>query len=589
MKRSVGRAAGAAVAVLLLTLAGCAYYNTLYNAKSRFGEASDMPRDREGTVSRRAVTAYDDVILKCRKMIATWPDSRHVDDALLLMARSYDASDRFEECVGVIDTLEAEHPKSDLLPKALALKGGALARWEHYDEAVEVLEKWLEKNKPTASVLYDLSTSLMSLDRSDDAVEYLAILEQKFPKSDETMDARIATAEILADKGQYEESLGVYERLNAQRLPETVRYRVWMGYVGVELELKRYAEALSTIESLQGLLLSVEQMPPVLLKKADALAGADSTNAAIATYSDITTRFSRGEYAAEAHYRLGHIYEKMDSLETAKSHFESVPTAYANSQFARESIKEGNNIAQLIRLQQSEGDENPEAKAQREFSLAELQLFQFANTDRAIEAYRKLLDDYPNSDFAPKAAYAPIHRKPGIPTGSCANATPTRSKHDTPGSSSRRWVRCPRATIPSCRWEPPSSRTPREGRSRRRTPPGKRSFRRTPPRRSSLRRTRPRRSSFRRTRPRGPLLRRTPRRKPAPRRTPPEERESSRLAIHTRERQPLRGPRHRQHPTEPAVFPAADRPPGGHARGRGGALRPGLGAGDRTLLPAPSL
>jgi len=392
--------------VILLLLAGCAYYNTLYNAKSRFGEASDMPRDRDGVVSRRAVATYDDVILKCRKMIATWPGSRHVDDALLLMARSYDESDRFEECVGVIDTLEADYPKSELLPKALALKGGALARWEHYDEAVEVLRKWLEKNKPTASVLYDLSTCLMSLDRSDEAVEYLAILEKKFPKSEETMDARIATAEILADKGQYEESLGVYERLNAQRLPEAVRYRVWMGYVEVELELKRYAEALSTVESLQGLLLTVEQQPSVLLKKGDALTGADSVDAAIATYSDVTTRFSRGEYAAEAHYRLGRIYEKMDSLETAKSHFESVPSAYANSSFARESIKEGNNIAQLIRLQQSEGDENPEAKAQRELSLAELQLFQFANTDRAIEAYSKLLDSYPDSEFAPKAAYA---------------------------------------------------------------------------------------------------------------------------------------------------------------------------------------
>ncbi|MDH3199218.1 MAG: hypothetical protein OEO21_13360, partial [Candidatus Krumholzibacteria bacterium] len=103
---------------------------------------------------------------------------------------------------------------------------------------------------------------------------------------------------------------------------------------------------------------------------------------------------------------LGEVYEGMDSLAVAKTYFEGVPAAYAHSPFASEAIKRAGNIDKLLRLQEAEAADSPEAQALRLFSTAELQMFQFEHPEKALEAYQKLLDTYPESEYAPRAAYA---------------------------------------------------------------------------------------------------------------------------------------------------------------------------------------
>ena len=70
-------------AVLLGTAlgAGCAYFNTLYNAKRIYREAQETPRAKDGTVSRAEKDKYDEVIVKCETLIQTYPTSKYVDDA----------------------------------------------------------------------------------------------------------------------------------------------------------------------------------------------------------------------------------------------------------------------------------------------------------------------------------------------------------------------------------------------------------------------------------------------------------------------------------------------------------------------------
>jgi tetratricopeptide (TPR) repeat protein len=100
------------------------------------------------------------------------------------------------------------------------------------------------------------------------------------------------------------------------------------------------------------------------------------------------------------------LYQKIDSLEVAKTEYEWVTKDYPRSEYAERAIKNASNIAQLIRLRDSEGQDNPESQALRLLSLAEMQLFQFDNAEKALESYQKLLADYPQSEVAPKAGYA---------------------------------------------------------------------------------------------------------------------------------------------------------------------------------------
>lgn len=423
-RRGWGTLALGLALALVVAGAGCAYFNTLYNANQKFDEAQKTASERDGKPSRQQIDLYDQVIEKCNKVLTDWPNSRHVDDAMLLMARSYFGQQEFEKCVGTLDTLQIRVPKTNLMPAVLALEGRAYAEAGKHDKAVETLKQYLQrfpKGSERPKVLYDLTTSLMTLDHSVEAVSYLKILERDFSNAQETFDAEVSIAQILADKGQYDDSRDIYVRLTSQRIPVTFRYRLWMGLASVDLQLKQYAEALSTLDQVRTLTLDTDQRPQMLLLRAKAFTGVDSTDSAVKTYRVVTRHYSHGEFAAEAFYRLGHIFEGMDSLEAAKNNYEAVARAYSNSEFAEDAIKRSNNIGRLLKLEEAQSENSPEAKALRAFAMGELQLFQMEDPKKALASYQEVLDDYPDADLAPKAAYA-VGYIYGVVLGDTTNA-----------------------------------------------------------------------------------------------------------------------------------------------------------------------
>ncbi len=409
-----------------MTLSACAYFNTLYNAKQQFKEAqkldtraaqtqpgqsqqSQSSQQAQPTSASPAARQYEDVIEKCKKMIANYPESKHVDDAMLLSAKALYALGRYDEAVAALDTLERKYPKSNLLDDADFLKGKSLYASDKYDLAALVLRDFAlehRKNDHRPEALYLLCSSLMELGMYDEAVKTLGVLEKDHSHSNYRFTAQVEMADILARKEQYQESLNVYGRLSESRIPESYRYDVWIGMARVQNQLGEYHNAITTLEGVKTLPRSIEKEPIAILLRARAHAALDSTSLAITEYKDVTTRFARGTYAAEAYYRLGVLYESMDSLQTAQHSYQEVPRAYSSSDFAEDAIKRSGNISRMLKVQETSGDDSPEAVAMRTFSLAEIQFFQFESPDKAVANYEKVANDFPDSEYAPKAVYA---------------------------------------------------------------------------------------------------------------------------------------------------------------------------------------
>ena len=418
-----------AAIVGLVALNNCAYFNTLYNAKKKYNEAqksearANTPQqilDDEGNVigtrtnnapvntSQNAET-YQQVIDKCKKLIGRYPDSKHCDDAMLLIGKSLYALGRYDECVSALDSLTTRWPKTDQKEHAEFMKGKALATAKHYDLAVTQLNKFVDayrKSDDRPEAFYLLCTSLMQLSLADNAVAALQRLEKDHGRSEYRYRAQTDMAAILVDKGMYKESLAVYERLSRSRIPSSVRFDVYMGMSRSQIELGKYRDAMATLDKMKGMQLNGEKEPAMRLLRGRALAGSDSLRAAITEYKTVQTRFSRGKYAAEADFRLGTLYESMDSLKTAQRYYQQVPGAFTQSEYADDAIKRAGDIGRMLRLQEAAGDDSPEAVALRTFSMAELQLLQFNNTEKSIPAYEKIVNDFPDSEFAPKSAYA---------------------------------------------------------------------------------------------------------------------------------------------------------------------------------------
>jgi TolA-binding protein len=409
-----------ALAVGALLWFGCAYYNTLYNAEVKYEEAEKATARAsaaQGGMDDPTVPAgpnpqaaqYEEVIVKCKKLMAQYPDSKHVDDAMLLSARSLYRLGQYDEAVAAVDSLETRYPESPVLDDALFVKGKSMVAAQDYELAVPVLKNFTAKYRKhdnCAEALYLLCISYMKVGLSNEAVQTLSKLEKDHGRSDYRFRAQVDMAEILAEQELYDQSLEVYRRLSESRIPEKTRFDVWIGMAGVQEQVGDHAGALATLQKIRTVPPGPSDEPTLILLRGRAYAGIDSTTQAVNAYKDVTKRFARGTYAAEAHFRLAELYEGMDSLQTAQKNYQEVPRAYSGSEYAEEAIRRSSNIGRVLKLQQTTGDDSPEAIAMRTFSMAEIQFFQFNNVEKAIPNYEKIVTDYPDSEYAPRAVYA---------------------------------------------------------------------------------------------------------------------------------------------------------------------------------------
>ena len=81
----------------VLSLSSCAYFNTYYNAKKYYNEGRKASeKNTTGKRNQNEIKNYSLTVEKCKAVIRKFPDSKYVDDSLLLMAKSYYYMDDYE-------------------------------------------------------------------------------------------------------------------------------------------------------------------------------------------------------------------------------------------------------------------------------------------------------------------------------------------------------------------------------------------------------------------------------------------------------------------------------------------------------------
>jgi hypothetical protein len=108
----------------LFLVAGCGYFNSLYNANRSFAAAERASRGGDrATAAREYRAAIDRAAVSYRK----YPDSRWADDALLLLGRARFALGEYTAAAAAMRTLLEQSADPSLRPLAHAWLGAALA------------------------------------------------------------------------------------------------------------------------------------------------------------------------------------------------------------------------------------------------------------------------------------------------------------------------------------------------------------------------------------------------------------------------------------------------------------------------------
>ena len=130
-------------------LAGCAYYNGLYNANRLVKEAEKA--EHEGRVGE-ARSFWAQAAVKAESVVARYPESKYQDDALLLRGSALRAAG---DCAGAIDPLDAAlntSPDTFIVRQSRLLLGQCYYQVGDYANAVTTLTPFAESNDLSVAV-----------------------------------------------------------------------------------------------------------------------------------------------------------------------------------------------------------------------------------------------------------------------------------------------------------------------------------------------------------------------------------------------------------------------------------------------------
>ncbi len=328
-----------ALALPLALAGGCAYYNTFYTARKYYRDA-DKQRLASGQEhpSPTVLDLYKRVIDKSQKVIDNYPDSKWVDDARYLIAMAYLKREEWDNARAAFEDLMARHPGSQLVPDALLGAGLTQVGMADWEGA--------------DSTFADLLARYPRFGRRDEVLYNLA---QNSTKRREYRRAVVGFSELLAGGAE----------------------------VGVEADAHR--------------------------ARGEAYLALESPDSALADFEALARLAARPDTRFDAQLKAGECLEKLGRLEEALALYGRLEREMPDpNHLPRTLLRRGGALGGLGQHDAALGIYARVAKDFPASSYAAQALYQTGLTqelhlndvDRAKEAYAKVRETAPNSEFA---------------------------------------------------------------------------------------------------------------------------------------------------------------------------------------------
>jgi TolA-binding protein len=400
-----------AAALSLAVVQGCVYYNTFFSARKHFRDGmSAKQKTQSESVPANAVTAFEKSIEKCLKVIADYPESKYVDDAILLMGKALFEKGSYPEAVKALTSLATNYPESDLVPEATYCLGLSYSHMENYDSAIAqflILAAQFPDFAKKNAVMLEMAEAQFALERFEEAHGNLELFLESSDDRDMRDRAMFLLAQCEFHLGRYDEAMQSFSELAERTSSFSMRTESSFWLASSLSKIGDHERAISTLREL----MKTDLPPDDLMEAQEALAGELSLSGmaeeALEEYRKLAVGFPNTDAAARAWYRCGLIaLEDQDDLGGAKKHFAS---SYREAPSSEPGKKAHEMCVELTRYERFEDileADDPEKGPVALFLKAEFLLLQMRESQSASEAYARVVEKYPESTWAPKAAYA---------------------------------------------------------------------------------------------------------------------------------------------------------------------------------------
>ncbi len=385
------------LSALLFMIVACGIDNTMYNAKNYFESAQERALNANGRPTPQAVDEYTKAIQKCGIILSRNSKGKRADDALFLMARAlyykknsaFQAKDAFENLI-------AGYPDSKHVPDAYIYLARVLRDVNQTDESEAVLERFIRdsrfKKHHARALLVMADFEIKDKDYSR-AQYWLERIIRDYKDSKEFKEAFFLFGKNYYMQKDYQRSLSEFERfIDTRGIPKPQKMEARYYVAANLLDLGRAEEA----EKESRYLIRHESRPDLLSKAkvlhARILLALGEEEGGLRALEDVSKDYPRTEHAAAAYYHWGrYLYYFLGDAQTSTSHLNRVRTEFSQSEFAEPAKNLADAISSASSTASPDIKRDLQAFLDFHYKRAESFLGAISLPDSAIAAYKTVI------------------------------------------------------------------------------------------------------------------------------------------------------------------------------------------------------
>jgi TolA-binding protein len=338
---------------------GCAYYNTFYNTKNLYKEALDEQKRRTGDKpSSTEIQKYDKTIEKASKLLQFHPNSKYVDDALMILGECFYYKQEYLKAQRKFQELITIFPKSGLVPRAQLWLAKTNIELDDYAGAERVLKELQQREKKGEffhQAQYFLGEIYFRQKRVLDAAEAFEAAVRKLGDKKMRAEAYMRLGECCVVLQQFDLAAGAFRRASSTfKNDVNFSFQARLKQTSALKNYGRFDEALALLNVMLGEFSTHRDLPLVKLEIAECTLLQGKIEPAIKLYAAIIENHQRTEASAAAYFALGEIYERhLGDFNRAKESFDNVRRESARSEKATEAGDRSKAIGELIKIKEN--------------------------------------------------------------------------------------------------------------------------------------------------------------------------------------------------------------------------------------------
>lgn len=302
------------------------YFNTYYNAQRLFSDAEDevlkarrdfYERNVSGklpAIPSSARLKFQTSIEKNSKVLTFYPDSKWVDDALLMIGKAYYYMDDDVRAERKFQELASQFPQSDLVLESQLWLGKSLMRQKKYEQGkkllADVYTKGLESEEWIAG-LAAYETGQYSYDQKDypQAERYFTLAVERIDDGELQTRIFFQIGKCLTEMGQFDKAQQAYTNAMDNSPLYSMKFQSELQIHKLHASQRQFQESKDGLNEMLGDTKNSDFYGTIHFELAGVMMQNGEVSDAIEKYRFIDTAFARTDEAARSYYILAEYYQ----------------------------------------------------------------------------------------------------------------------------------------------------------------------------------------------------------------------------------------------------------------------------------------